>query len=255
MTVPAPYAILLRDAGQPSADAVRRAFRTFSHLTDADAVRLAANAQGILMRHLRSDEARALQVALAAEGVAAALVHEQELQLLPPAQTLHRIELTPDALVIHDVVGRTRAVVWDEIIMLAAGAVGHVDVATPPADRANLKFGSFVGDLYGGPARSRIETGQHLILELILRRGAARFEILAHLFPFNYVLPQPAGSLTEKFVWLAGELILRIPGAALNRGAEDVRDGVKLVRGYPNRQAFQDEMLWRLWNAAHHRTP
>jgi hypothetical protein len=174
--------------------------------------------------------------------------------LLPPAQTLHRIELTTDTLVIHDVVGRMRAVAWDEIIMLAAGAVGHVEVTPLPADRVNLKLGSFGGDLHGGAARSRIETGQHLVLELILRGGSSRFEVLAHLFPFNYVLPQPGGNLTEKFVCLASEMIVRAPRAALNRGAEDVRDGVKLVRGYPNRQAFQDEMLWRLWNAAHHRT-
>ena len=45
MSFSSSYAILLRDARKPNADAVRRAFSTFSHLTDADAVRLAASVQ------------------------------------------------------------------------------------------------------------------------------------------------------------------------------------------------------------------
>ena len=74
----AQYAVLQRDASAPQAEQIRRAFRSFSHLTDADAVRLAANAQGILLRHLSADEARAFHRALQAEGVAAAMVAESE---------------------------------------------------------------------------------------------------------------------------------------------------------------------------------
>ena len=59
MSTTSSYAVLLRDIATPSAEPICRAFRTFNHLTDADAIRLAANAQGILMRHLSVDEAKA----------------------------------------------------------------------------------------------------------------------------------------------------------------------------------------------------
>ena len=114
MATTSSYAVLLRDVATPSAEPICRAFRTFSHLTDADAIRLAANAQGILMRHLSVDEAKALQQALVKEGVNVALVKDEELQLLPASQRLHRIELTLDALVIFDYIGRPVPVSWVE---------------------------------------------------------------------------------------------------------------------------------------------
>lgn len=247
------YAVLLRDAGSPNADAVRRAFRTFSHLTDADAIRLAANAQGILLRHLSADEARALQHALQAEGVNAALVNEAELRFLPASQMLHRIELGHDELVIHDLMGRTSAVAWEQISLVAAGAVPHVEIGVTQTPHSRLGFQSLFG-LSNKPAvetRRRLETERHFILELIVGHGRARYEIQAHQFPFNFVLERPAASTTEKFVWLVREMARRATRAGLNRGARDIRDGVQLVRGYPSRQLLLDEMVWLLWSARH----
>jgi len=245
------YAILLRDKSRPTADAIRRAFSSFSHLTDADAVRLAANAQGILLRHVGPDEGRALQRALQNEGVSAALVHEQELQVLPPSQGMHRLEFTPEQLVIQDVMGRAREVAWEEIALVAAGAVPHVDVSVTQTSRTDLSLSSMFRSWGRSDVRSRLETSQHLILELVLRSGVGRFELLAHQFPFNYVINLPAASLAEKFVWLVLNLIRQAPNAWLNRGAQDILDGVKLARGYPSRQVMWDEMTWLLWSRAH----
>jgi hypothetical protein len=99
--------------------------------------------------------------------------------------------------------------------------------------------------------RSRLETERQFILELVVGHGAARYEIQAHEFPFNSVVECPAAPLTEKFVWLVREMTRRAPQALLNRGAQDVRDGVMLVRGYPSRQQLLDEMVWLLWSRAH----
>jgi hypothetical protein len=245
------YAILLRDLGRPNAEAVCRAFRTFSHLTDADAIRLAANAQGILMRHLSVDEAKALQRALVTEGVKAALVKDDELRFLPASQLLHRIELTPDALVTFDLMGRASAVAWKDIALVAAGAVPHVEIGSVQTQRAGTGFQSGFG-LWPKPGietRSRLETERHFILELVVGHGVARYEIQAHQFPFNYVLERPGASTLEKFVWLVREMTRRAPQAVLNRGAQDMCDGIQLVRGYPSRQRLLDEMVWLLWNA------
>jgi len=60
------FALLQKEAIGPTADQLKRAFKAFSNLTDADAVRLAAGARGILMKHLGQDAARALQSAFQA---------------------------------------------------------------------------------------------------------------------------------------------------------------------------------------------
>jgi len=247
------YAVMLKDSGSPNAEAVRRAFRTFNHLTDADAIRLAANAQGILQRHLGVDEAKALQRALLAEGVNAALVKDADLRFLPASQMLHRVELTHDTLVIYDLHGRTAAVAWGEIALVAAGAVPHVEVSASQTSRTGLRFHPVFGlwPQKTTEARHHLETDRHFILELIA--GGARYEIQAHQFPFNYVLDLPKATTLEKFVWLVRELTRRVPQALLNRGAQDVRDGVQLVRGYPSRQLLLDEMVWLLWNRAQSR--
>lgn len=244
------YAVLLRDAGSPSAEAVRRAFSTFSHLTDADAIRLAANAQGILQRHLSVDEAKALQRALQVEGVHAALVKEDELRFLPASQLLHRIELTPAALGIFDLHGRITAVPWADITLIAAGAIPHFEISAVQTARTKVRFHPVFGmwPQKTVETQSRLETERQFILELVAGASGARYELQAHQFPFNQVLNLPGASLTEKFIWLAGEMIRRAPQAALSRGARDVRDGIQLVRGYPSRQLLLDEMVWLLWN-------
>jgi len=253
MATTSSYAVLLRDVATPSAEPICRAFRTFSHLTDADAIRLAANAQGILMRHLGVDEAKALQQALVKEGVNVALVKDEELQFLPASQRLHRIELTPDALVIFDYIGRPVPVPWKDFSLVAAGAAPHVEISVTQPQRPALRPHPLFGLLPQKPVetRSHLETERQCILELVVGRGAARYELHAHEFPFAGVVERPTAPLTEKFVWLVRELTRRAPQAMLNRGAQDIRDGVTLVRGYPSRQQLLDEMLWLLWSRAH----
>lgn len=247
------YAILLRDAGSPNADAIRRAFRSFQHLTDADAIRLAVNAQGILMRHLSADEARAFQQVLVKEGVSAALVKDDELRFLPASQRLQQIELTQDALVIHDYLGRTTPVAWAEFSLVAAGSVPHVEISSTHSQRTTVRLHPVFGiwPQKVAETRSHLETERQFILELVVGHGAKRYEIQAQDFPFNHVLDGPAALLTEKFVWLVREMTRRAPQAVLNRGALDIRDGVALVRGYPSRQQLLDEMVWLLWNRTH----
>lgn len=247
------YAVLLREAGRPNAEAVRRAFRAFQHLTDADAVRLAANAQGILMRHLGVDEAKALQQALVAEGVSAALVKDDELRFLPTSRQWHRIELTDAALLSFDYLGAPTTVAWQDISLLAAGAVSHVEISAAPAMRPRSGLRTWLGldPRSATETRSHLETGHQLILELVVGAGAARYEIQAQQFQFQSVLGPSAAPLVEKFVWLVREMSWRAPQAMLNRAAQDIRDGVSLVRGYPSRQSLLDEMVWLLWSARH----
>jgi len=246
------YAVLQKDGGRPGAEQIRRAFRSFSNLTDADAVRLAANAEGILLRHLSSDEARAFLRALQAEGVAAALVPESQLQLLPESKALHRLALTGSALEIYDLRGHPTPVPWSEMALVAAGAVRRVELGPNQAERMTARSHSVLGiwsKKTVEPVR-KLESDSQLVLDIVLFGGATRYELDAAQFPFKYAVDRPELSTLEKFVWLVREIGNRATQAILNRGASDVRNGVHLVRGYPSRQAFADEMVWLLWNAA-----
>jgi len=247
----AQYAVLQRDAGAPQAEQIRRAFRSFSHLTDADAVRLAANAQGILLRHLSADEARAFHRALQAEGVAAAMVAESDLELLPASKALHRVSLTDPALEIYDLRGQPSPLPWNEIVLVAAGAVPHIEIGVQQRESTTVKLHPLWGLWPKRTVESmhKVEAESQLILEIVLANRAGRYELNAAQFPFKYAVDRPELSTLGKFVWLVREVSRRAGVAILNRGAADVRHGVELIRGYPSRQAFLDEMIWLLWNS------
>ena len=248
MASPKQYAVLQKDGLQPNAEQIRRAFSSFHNLTDADAIRLAASAQGILMRQLGADAARAFQRALQAEGVAAALVPESDLRVLPDGKVLHRLELNSDGFVIFDLLGRAQPVPWSDLSLVAAGAVRNIETSRDQASqRSSSTFGVNPNAMAAG---TKLDAGSQLLLELVLTGRRLRYEINAAHFPFKYAIDRPEFSTLEKFVWLVKEICRCSPHALMNRGARDIRDGTELVRGYASRQVFTDEMVWLLWHNA-----
>jgi hypothetical protein len=252
MPVTSHYAVLLRNEARPTADQIRRAFSSFSHLTEADAIRLAANAEGVLMRHLSSDEARAFHRALNAEGVDATFVAEDNLPALPKKMTLHRVEFTEAELVAFDQIGRPERFLWNQISLIALGAMTHFGIGHVTKVGSKLGYNPATGVWPKETVEHshKLAKDSQLLLELMIAGSGKRFQINAAEFPFRYVVDRPEFSLMDKIVWLAEEFIRRAPQALLNRGARDVRDGVKLVRGYPTPQVFNDEMVWLLWDQA-----
>lgn len=245
------FAILQKDATGASPEQLKRAFSSFTNFTEADAVRLAVSAHGILMRHVSRDEARAFQQALQAEGVGAALVAEDELPKLPEGTMLHRLELGPVALLIYDLFGRSTAVPWTGISLIAAGEVRHVEVSRTQTERTELRLNALTGvwPKKITESQNRIHADSQLAVEILLADGASRYQIDGTRFPFNYVINEPALSTSEKFVWLVRELCHRATGALLNGGARWLRAGHDSVPGYMNRQALTDEIIWLLWQA------
>lgn len=252
MSVTRHYAVLLRNETRPAADQIRRAFSSFSHLTDADAVRLAANAEGILMQKLTSDEARAFHRALNAEGVDAVFVAEDNLPALPKKITLHRIELTEAGLIVFDQIGRPERFLWNQVSLIALGAMTHFGVSHVTKVGSKLSYNPATGVWPKETVEHshKLAKDSQLLLELVIAGSGKRFQVNAAEFPFRYLVDRPEFSLVDKIVWLAEEFIRHAPHALLNRGARDVRDGVKLVRGYPTPQVFNDEMVWLLWDQA-----
>jgi len=251
------FAVLQKDLSSPTADQLKRAFRSFSNLTDADAVRLAVGAHGILMRHENRDAARAFQQALQTEGIATAVVSEDDLPKLPEVKVLNRLELSPQALLIFDLLGHRTAIPWQDVALLAAGAVGDIEVSRTNTERTVLRFSPVFGvwPKKVTDSRGKVSADNQLVLEILLTGTAVRYHIEAARFPFKYVIDQPEFSTTEKFIWLVREFCRYATAATLNGGARWLRAGHERVPGYVNRQALTDEIIWLLWyNDARNRT-
>lgn len=252
MASPVHFAVLQREFSSPSAEQLKRAFSSFSHLTDADAVRLAVNARGILMRQLNRDSARAFLRALEAEGVNAAMVAEDELPRLPEAKSLRHVEITPQAIIVYDLLGRTTAIDWNSIAFIVVGAVRQHELAKTQTERTVLGF----NPLTGLQPKAVMETGHkvewdsRLVLEMLLAGDGARYQIEAAEFPFKYVIDDPKLSTPEKFVWLVREICRHTPQAILSGGTRAIHDGRDFVLEYDTRQMMADEMVWLLWNSS-----
>ena len=244
------FAVLQKESAGPTAEQLKRVFSSFIHLTDADAVRLATSTRGILMRQLNRDSARAFQSALATEGVGTAIVTENDLPRLPEIKSLRRMEITPVAFVVYDLLGRSTAIEWSRIALLAAAALRRFEFTTTQMERTVIGFNPVVGVW---PKRvseigHKTEWDSSPLLEIVLADGSARYQIEAPDFPFKYVIDRPELSMPEKFVWLVREICRRTPNAILNEGARIIRDGQDVVLEYDTRQMLTDEMVWLLWN-------
>jgi hypothetical protein len=253
MTGQRQFAVLQKDSISPAAEQLKRAFRSFSNLTDVDAVRLATGAHGILMRHTDGDASRAFQHALQAEGIGAVVVAEDELPKLPEGKSLQRLGISPAAFTIYDLLGRPTAIDWGEVKLVAAAALRHFEMGRTETERTVLRFNPLVGvwpKKITESART-VESGTLLLLEIILTGAVTRYQIDAARFPFNYVIDQPGLSTTEKFVWLIREICRHAKRAILNRGALCLVGGQATVPEYSNRQMLTDEMIWLLWHESH----
>src|SRR5437773_10524083 len=101
-----PYCLLQTDCAAPTADQLKRSFKSLKTLTEADAIKLAREACGILMKNLSLEDASALQRALRGQGVAAELIDSTQLPNLPGAKLVHRLEFQPQTLAVFDPLGR-----------------------------------------------------------------------------------------------------------------------------------------------------
>lgn len=247
------FAVLQKGPVSPTADQMKRVFKSFSNWTDADAVRLAVGAHGILMRHQGQDAARAFQTALQAEGIGAVVVAEDDLPRLPEGRALRRVDLWPQALIVYDDPGRPRPVLWSEIALVAAGVAQHFEVHKTQPKRNAPRFSpvSSIWPKKMSESARAIGPGSSLLLEILLADRATRYQIDAAEFNFRHVIDRPGLSIGEKFVWLVREICRQAERAVFNAGARRLRQGEHVTPDYTNRQVFLDEMVWLLWRSTH----
>jgi hypothetical protein len=248
------YALVQQEATVPTADQLKRAFKLLKRMTEADAIKVAREAYGILMRNLPLDEASTLQRALAGEGVPTEIVEAGQLPGLPDARFIRRAELRSEALVVSDPLGRPVPVLWPQIALIAAGACRHFGISQTRTEQHVTSFDPIHGihRRVEVDVRHKVEDDVPMLLDLLLTGAAMRFQIEADQFQFKHLFDRPDLDRAGKMGLLIQRLGERAPQAWLNRGAFSLRDGSSAPVTYASKAAFFEESIWLLWRQAKH---
>lgn len=234
-----PFAIMQKELLAPSVEHLARAFRSMPNLTALDAQTAANDAFGILWRGLDLEGASALQDALMKQSVEVEVVEESELPVLPPSKVIKQIEFLPTQLAMYDPMGRSFTMPWSDLMLIAAGNVRRPDYnkrkAHSPAEAARNNEAS------GG------DEELHLMLELVLAGGVARYSMIADEFVFNHLGARLTKEIDRNFELVVRELSEYAPHAGLNRGAFLICQNEKEIFTYPGKPAFNEEIVWFLW--------
>ncbi len=246
------YCLLQSGDLAPTADQLKRAFKSLKWMTDADAVKRANEACGILVKNLSPDDAAALEQAFQAEGVATEALDASQLPKLPDAKFVRRIEFQTQALLVHDPLGRTVPIPWQHLALVSAGAVHHFGMSTTRKDETVNTFDPIRGfrTKVVTDVRHKFEDSARLVLDIFLTSDLMRFQIEAESFMFKYCFDRPDLNLPQKLGLLVQMLIQYAPQAILNRGAAACRDGAGGPVTYASKAALFDESTWLRWRMA-----
>jgi hypothetical protein len=145
----------------------------------------------------------------------------------------------------YDPLGRIFTLSSQEILLIAAG-----NVRLPEFRKA--RAGAEALHPHPHPhapmdARSKEAEQHHLLLELVLAGGVARYSITADDFVFNHLGPRMTNNLTHNFALLVQDLADLAPHAGLNRGAFQFCEKADPLLTYPSKAAFFEELTWMLW--------
>ncbi len=237
-----PYAIMQSELVPVQLEQLRQAFLSLPTLTGLDAQTALHDAFGILLRGLDVEEADTLQEALHKAGVATEVVEESELPVTPPAKLVKQIEFLPTHLVMYDPLGRSFTLPAQEILLIAAGNVRLPELRKGRPGAESHPHPPAVTD-----AKAREAEQYHLLLEVVLVGGVARYSITGDDFVFNHLGARMTTNRTHNFALLVQDLADLAPHAGLNRGAFQFCENVDLLMSYPSKMAFFEELTWMLW--------
>jgi hypothetical protein len=232
-----------------SIDRLKLAYRSVPGLTEMDAFTLGRDAFGILARAFDPERARALQVSLAAQGIESELVEDADLPVLPEMRSVHKLDPTPDALMICDPLGQSFPLPWKNVLLIAAGRTHLVEFNPLEVPRvADLGRGHHFSIVYDRETHE--EHNDRWMLDVVITGGALRYNAVAQQpggMLFQYLGARMTDDLADNFKLLVQDLIRNAPEAGINRGAYYLRENSEKTFNYPNRTSFYNEMLWLLW--------
>ncbi len=242
-----PYAVMQKKLEPLASEQLKRAFRRVPGLAELDAFTLGKDAFGVLVKDFDWERASALKSALAEEGVEVEVVDESQLPQLPPSRQVHRLDCQPEALMIYDPAGRSFPLEWNNVMAVAAGRVQMSDF-----NRVMVPFTKHVGRevvIVEEPV-TREQRNEHWLLEIIVTRAVLRYTIMVDRpggFSFQYLGARLSKGVSTNFLLLVQDLIKFAPESALNLGALQLRENSAKPFVYPSKTAFQQEIVWLLW--------
>jgi hypothetical protein len=242
------YAVLQKELVAPDLEALKRACRVLPSLRDIDAQNMFQDAYGILIKGLDVVDASALQDALQAEGVHTIVVEESELPVIPPAKIIRQIEFLPAHLNMYDPMGRVFALPWQDIMLIAAGNVRVQEFRKAKTTYEDTALSGSAGSQeHPADKRPRAEANLHLMLEIFLVGGIARYSISGDTFDFAYLEERYSNSQQKNFCTLVQDLVEFAPHAGQNRGSYMATLNVEELFTYPSKATFHEELAWMLW--------
>ena len=241
------YAVLQTDLDTPSIEQMARAFRAVPGLTPVDAHILGQDAFGILVKDYSEPQAGRLQAALRSEGVETEVVEQSLLPVLPQTHFVHRLDCTPEHLLIYDPMGKTFALGWRHIMFIAAGAVRLTEfVREQRKPKTRVTAGRYQTGVYF-ESETKEERRFHCVAEIVLTGASLRYSFTADKFNFTCLGERNLHHTVANFSLLVRDLVQFSAGAALNRGAETLRQDATKMFSYPSKNAFYEEIVWSLW--------
>jgi hypothetical protein len=251
------YAILQSELEPLDFEKLRRAFRGVPGLTAYDVDILCHEGGGVVGRNFSADQAMALQANLKGEGVPVEIVEESRLPVPPPGKTIHRVQLTPEALLVDDLLKGTLPIPWQQVSLIAAGSVQlrtisrQEKVSDQPFRLRVVQFGLFaIPETQPTVEYSRKESADWFLrAQIILQGGTAGYSIEAENFNFAPLGEGVTRDLAGNFCLLVRGLAAHAPQAVLGRGAASILSDPCEFGYYPNKNAFHDEIVWMLWRA------
>jgi hypothetical protein len=272
------YAVLQTGSEPPSTEQLKHAFRGVRGLTELDAYTVGKDAFGLLAKGFGLEPAQALKHSLAAQGIAAEVVDETVLPVLPDSFFLTRMDCTEKALLVYDAIGRVAEVAWTDVLLIAAGTVvmtefKQVPAAVEPSVQRGLDMmadltrpkgfrrrdfleeiaAHALPDIPRLDIKTREEQHQRLIIEIILAGAVTRYTVrqdrMTLLF-FQYLGERRTTDVYQNFSLLIRDLVQHSADAAINRGAYYLKENDATPFQYPNKVAFYNEMVWLLWRKA-----
>jgi hypothetical protein len=245
--------LMQKNLEPPTMEQLKQAFCSVPGLTAVDAAMLSRDAFGILARSFEPERAQKLQSALAAQGVETEIVEDASLPALPDLRIVHRLDSTPDALMICDPLGRSFPLPWKNVMLIAAGKVRMTEFKTIDVPHPVISYGG-----YGRRGESAVvihhetheEQNDRWLLEVVITGAALRYSIVADRplsLLFQYLGDRRTVDLATNFKLVVQDLIANAPEAAVNRGAYYLRENSAEPFYYPMKKAFYDEMTWLLW--------
>lgn len=243
------YAVLQTDLNPPAHELLLRAFRSVPGLTPQDASILGQDAYGILVKNFSAAQAAALQGALRLEGLETEIVEQALLPVVPPARLVHRLSCQPEHLLIYDPMGNSFPLEWRHVQLIAVGAVRLTDFVRHKVKEPVTRYrgsGSISAEMESDSV-TREERNFHLLGEIIIAGAALRYSFTADKFHFMTLGQRTTDGPVGNFCRFIRDLIQFAPHAGLNLGAAAMRTQPPELFSYPTKNAFHEEIIWRLW--------